>query len=566
MIDINKAIGRRANFISLDGEWLFDYDDENIGIKEKWHLRHEYPKRINVPYVYSSVKSGIDDKSYHPVLWYSKEIKSSFANDTYLIFSSVDYYATLYVNGIFVSNNKGGYLPFEVNITPYLNDKGETNTIVLRVEDYKNDYQLRGKQSWEEKPTRCWYTQSSGIWQSVYLEERQDVFIDRILVTPFVDSQAVEIAILFNKEFKGKCRALVRDESEREIERVSFSVDGIEKRIRITLPLGDSVDELNYWSPDNPVLFYLTLTLSNGDEKSTSFGLRNIRVEDGKVLLNNKPFFSRMILNQGYFDDSLLTGTVEEYESDLVLIKKMGFNGVRMHQKIESPYFYYLADKIGVVVWAECPSGYNYSSFERKELLSTIYNYVELYYNHPSIVAWVPLNESWGVRKIVNDKPTQDFANSIYYLIKSLDPTRLVSTNDGWEQCISDLSSLHDYAKNGSVMEEEWKNGFPTALPSRKTYAVGYKYNGEPVFISEFGGIAFSNTESESWGYEGKEATMESFLLRLKSLVDAIYKIPNISGFCYTQFADTFQEANGLLYSNRKEKIPIEEIKKIIKR
>ena len=246
----------------------------------------------------------------------------------------------------------------------------------------------------------------------------------------------------------------------------------------------------------------------------------------------------------------------------------MGFNGARKHQKIEDPYYYYYADKLGFVVWGELPSAYEFNNTEMRNLMSQQQDVIEQLYNHPSIVAWVPLNESWGVRKMLTSKKQQDFARSMYYMTKAFDNTRIISSNDGWENITeTDILAIHDYDDYGNNFEEKYKKeNYDIMFPMwRKLIGFNEKYDNQPVILTEFGGVSlkmFENSEKD-WGYGQSEESVEDYLNRLRSLFTNIYKC-KFAGFCYTQLTDVQQETNGILDENHNPKVDLKLIKEII--
>ena len=559
----------RKDITSLDGEWLFDFDDENLGVKEKWYVSHDYKRRITVPFPHQSELSGINDSSIHPIMWYSRFInkKPSQNKRLFLCFGAVDNTVDVFINGCHVSHHEGGYLPFSADITDYV--KGKDDTITVRVEDYPDPSEIRGKQYWQQ-PDRCWYTGFSGIWQSVYLEERVDTYISSVKFIPSTVDNTVEVRVSLStqypKETKVNCLITLRDKI---INESSLLLQGREGKTVNSLHGDDLIDEDSYWSPDNPVLYDVMIKTDTGDEVYSYFGLREIEIRNGIIYLNNRPLYQRLVLNQGYYPKGHSTpSSVEQYKTDLMLIKEMGFNGVRMHQKIEDPHFYYFADTLGLLVWGELPSGYLFSDHERKSVIDQMTAFISRDFNHPSIITWVPFNESWGVRKISSNKEQQVFVEAIYSLIKALDPTRLVDSNDGWEQVKSDILGIHDYARDGEALSSHWKRGKETLCDTvgwRPIYAQNHQYSGEPILLTEFGGIALSEGEKEGeWGYEGIERNTEDFLKRLESLMISIKENPLFQGFCYTQFADVYQEINGLVDDNHKPKLDVEAIRRVI--
>ena len=559
---------RREKWFSISGEWEFEFDDENVGLDEFWYSGRRFFGKINVPYVYQCKASGINDQSFHKVMWYRKDVvlPEDYTERVFLCFMAVDFYKRVWVNGQYVGEHKGGYTPFSFDITPCL--YSPEVSIIVRVEDDIDPSQPRGKQFWGEKGDRCWYTPSSGIWQDVYIEERPSLYIERVYCTSNIDDSTLKVSIkLSEKPRKAIGCSLKVLLEEKRVSEIQFVVSEKEDYVIIHIPEEDNVDETHFWSPDNPVLYNLIAEIGD-DRVTTFFGMRKIEARDGRILLNNRAFEGRLILDQGYWEDTLLTPpSIEALALDIHLIKKMGFNGVRMHQKIENPWFYHLCDKFGLVVWGELPSGYKFSDEECSNLYSDMNDFIERDYNHPSIITWVPLNESWGVRNIYGNKEQQNFALSMYHFVKAKDMTRLCDTNDGWEQVASDICGVHDYVKDGEGFKRNWQDiekTLSSSVQSRSIYADGYSRKKEPVLITEFGGIAFSSDLSgDNWGYEGGEKDEESFLIRLGGLVEAITNNPRFSGFCYTQLTDVAQEVNGLLRIDRTPKCDIEIIRKI---
>ena len=560
----------RLNWLSLNGEWNFEFDDSDVGLKEKWFLNRKMKSKIEVPYVYQSKKSGINDSSLHEIMWYQKEIEvpSTFKKEVYLCFSAVDYKAQVWVNGYYLGEHEGGYTPFSFPITDYLNNNKAL--VTLRVEDKADCTQPRGKQYWKEKGDRCWYTPSSGIWQSVYLEERGEVFFTSLCCIPNIDDVTVKIDFSLNKKTRENEEisfTVMRD--NREITSVKLSSLTKEDSITLHVKEDDMIDEIHHWSPDNPVLYTLKAEIDGKDSVTTYFGMRKVSTSNGKILLNNREFYLRLILDQGYWEDTLLTPpSDDDITKDIKIIKAMGFNGVRMHQKIEDSRFYYWCDKLGLAVWAELPSGYCFSDSECNNLLRDMGEFISRDYNHPSIIVWVPLNESWGVRNIYSNKKQQNFALALYNYIKYRDQSRLCDTNDGWEQVTSDICSVHDYVKDYSGLKKNWENidkTLNTSVQNRKIYSEGFSHSDEPILITEFGGIAFNkDINKTNWGYSGGEESEESFLLRFNGLIKAIKENESIAGFCYTQLTDVMQEVNGIVKINREEKVALDKIREIV--
>lgn len=565
----------RSEWIDLNGKWEFAFDDDDRGRKEGWQEK-QLPLSINVPFVYQSEKSGIGDKTYHPVIWYAREIELEeipAEREALLNFTAADHDATVYVNGNAVLFHRGGYTPFSVPVSDYLTFG--KNRIAVRCEDRHDTAQCRGKQIWTESNFGCWYTASSGIWGDVWLSFTGKNRIEECMITPDLDNRMAHFEVCYTPAFSGKgtitVELLYNDE---HVSTSVFETESYRQFLHVHVKQSHSVDDIHTWAPEHPNLYTALLTLRNRegnvlDEVKTYFGMRKISIHNGKILLNNRPLYQRLILDQGYWEDSLLTPPDDDaFRRDLELIKAMGFNGLRKHQKIESPKFYHLADKLGLIVWAELPSPYSFSSDEIIEVESEMSHIVRHLYNHPSIVTWVPFNESWGIRDVLHDRRQQEFVKGIFHIIKALDPIRLVSGNDGWEMPIHEFAAVHDYDIHDSESYwSKWGNLdelMKHAASHRQLLADCNTYNGEPVILTEYGGVALaSQAHDGAWGYRGPAKDENELIERLQKLMDVIYSDARLAGFCYTQLTDVQQEVNGLLRPDRTPKCGTEIFKKI---
>ncbi len=567
---------KRDEWFTLNGEWEFAFDDDNVGIKQGYTTgRRGLPLKINVPFTYQYPASGINTKEKHEIVWYKKAFKlKNLGNNTHalLCFNGCDYITDVWVNGHHVITHKGGFAPFNVDITDYVYKRGKENVVVIRCYDPYDPTIPRGKQSWTGNAFSCFYTPNTGIWQSVWVEYFEKDCISAYSIIPNID----------NFSFYGELKTLhnVADECEikvhyqgNNIKNCRFSLDGKYTRYSVNLMELDFVCETCFWTPECPNLFNVDFILyANGealDIAHTRFGMRKISVdESGKICLNNRPLYQRLILDQGYWEEGGLTPpSVDAIKKDIELCMQMGFNGARKHQKFEDPYFYYLADELGYLTWCEMPSAYNFNADEISHLTSEWQEIITAARNFTSVICYVPLNESWGTRKILNDKNQQDFARSLYYLTKAFDNTRLVSTNDGWENIdATDIISIHDYAYDNSQFANKYRaDKYNEIYPQgRKLMCENCSYKGQPVLFSEFGGIAMGiNGKDNNWGYGCAAENEEAFLLRYSNLLAGIYNMPDFQGFCYTQVSDVQLEVNGLLDATHQPKYDLEKIKKI---
>lgn len=568
----------REQWHSLDGLWDFAFDDADAGLKEGWQSKvSDFPMQINVPFTYQTEKSGIGITEHHPVLWYHRavDVPAHEADQRVLLhFGAVDHSCKVFVNGQMVGQHKGGYIPFCFDITPFLKEKD--NHVSLRVVDTRDTAQPRGKQYWADGLMGCWYTPNSGIWQSVYLEVVGATALKAIYVTPNIDNYQARVEVNLDREpAEGMWLDYALYFEGRLVRQLSSAVPM--KRYELSLDMRDAsrVDSVRLWSPEHPALYDLVVTLRQGDKQvdqvATYFGMRKVEALNGHVLLNNVPVYQRLILDQGYWPESLLTPPdADALKRDVEYIKAFGFNGVRKHQKIEDPRFYYWCDRLGLLCWGELPSAYEFCADEVEQFTQTMTAFIKRDYNHPSIITWVPLNESWGVREIWDNAQQQALSNALYHLCKALDPIRLVSGNDGWEQTLTDIVAIHDYTATGENITRHFHDRSQvenTFADWRLSFAKGYEpgegaTHQEPFLITEYGGIAMTIKgkqgaleNMQTWGYHDKVESEEAFMERYRSVTDAIRALPYCRGYCYTQLTDVLQEVNGLLLPDRTPKI-----------
>lgn len=566
----------RNSWVNLNGEWEFEYDDQEAGEEEKWYNSHNFSKTIQVPFCFQSRLSGIGETDFHDVVWYRKKI--NIPNDfekkkINLHFGAVDYQAWVWVNGQFVTYHEGGHVPFQIEITNLL--EKENNQIVVKAKDSSTDLTIpRGKQFWKERSEGIFYTRTTGIWQTVWLEAVANTYIEQVRYTADYDQNNIQIetSIRGLKKNGNTSLKVTITMKDKHITDEYIQVKHETETRSIQIAQINSMNKSEYtWSPENPNLFEVEMTLfDNGneiDKISSYFGMRKITVDDGKIYLNNQPYVLKMVLDQGYFPEGILTAPTDAaIRKDVELTKAMGFNGARKHQKVEDPRYLYWCDRLGLMVWGEMANAYDFSEQYVDRITTEWKAVIQRDYNHPCIIAWVPLNESWGVPNIIVNKQQQDHAVSMYYLTKSLDQTRLVITNDGWEQVKADLLTRHDYNSKREVLEDRYRSleSVLKVVPiKKKLYVGGYEYEGQPIMVTECGGISFKKDNTEGWGYSGAD-NEEDYLKKLRDVIEPLLNSPVVRGFCYTQLTDVEQEINGLLTYDRKPKVPLEKIRDII--
>jgi len=568
----------RDAWLSLDGQWNFRFDDEKKGLAERWYNGLQQAEQITVPFTYETKASGIGDEGQHSCLWYERSfiVPEPYRQQKIILhFQAVDYKATVWVNGKMVGMHEGGYAAFSFDVSNEVNVEQE-NIVTVHVEDHLSRTQPRGKQRWIEDNFGCWYVQTTGIWQSVWLEFVAPVYVANVRMTPDVDTSSISFDYSINglDHYAGKHLSLdvsiwlhgklVRQFKHLAEERISYCYD-------LSSPQAGEW-QIALWHPAHPNLYDVEIVLRQDDavldQVFTYFGMRKISTLNGNILLNNVPIEQRLILDQGYWTDTHLTppseaALIEDIDKTLA----MGFNGVRKHQKLEDSRYMYWCDRKGVLLWSEMASTYQFNEQAVVAFTKQWLEIVEQHYNHPSIVTWVPFNESWGISNILTDRKQQQFTEGIYHLTKSIDQSRLVIVNDGWEHTVSDIITLHDYEETGEAFRQRYED--KDAVVNNKisfnghkfAFAQGYQYKGQPILISEYGGIAFTN--EKGWGYGNQVSSMESFIERYNSITQAIKETPYIAGYCYTQITDVQQEVNGLLQENREPKLDLEIVKKI---
>jgi beta-galactosidase/beta-glucuronidase len=575
---------RRKVWTSLDGPWRFAFGVPHPGDLPPRN-RH-WPLQINVPFAPESALSGIGDQGFHPACWYEREFavptgQARSRRRILLHFGAVDYRARVWVNGLAVAEHEGGHTPFFADITPALGQEAQQCVTVFAEDEPADLEKPRGKQDWRLEPHGIWYPRTTGIWQPVWWESVPETYIKGLRWTPNIDQWEIAFsAFLAGSLDEGLQIAVTLRVGNRVLASDTYAVVGTEihRRIGLSDPGIDDYRNELLWSPESPTLIEAEIQLlkkgSVLDEVASYTALRSIGVQREKILLNGRPYKLRLVLDQGYWPESLMSApSVEALKRDVELAKAMGFNGVRKHQKIEDPRYLYWADVLGLLVFGEMPSAYRFTTKALKRLLHEWTEAIERDVSHPCIIMWVPFNESWGVPGLPTVPASRDAVAAFYHLTKTFDPSRLVIGNDGWESSATDVIGIHDYdcasdhlkirygpeVKAQEVVDRRWAGGRILTLD-------GFPHRGQPVCLSEFGGIAFVKEKQNfvpAWGYTWAR-TLEELEQLCCSVIEAARTAGLFSGFCYTQFADTFQEVNGLLYADRTPKLPLERIAAVV--
>ncbi len=565
---------RRDMWYSLNGSWDFAIDTDGV-----WRRPDEvvWNGPIQVPFAPEAPLSGIGDTSFFQACWYrrSSELPQSQVGERWMLhFGAVDWRATVWVNGVSLGEHEGGYTPFSFDVTDVLS--GPTCEIVIRADDDPQDLaKPRGKQDWQLEPHSIWYPRTSGIWQTVWLEKVPATRIGRVAFTPDLAHWQVGVQMWLEGERRADTRLSVRLRSGTTVlaaDTYQVICGEVHRGVSLSDPgIDDSRNEL-LWSPHVPHLIDVVLELwgERGellDRAQSYVGLRSIAAQGDRFLLNGRPYPLRMVLDQGYWPEGGLTAPDDDaLKRDVQLARAMGFNGVRKHQKIEDPRYLYWADTLGLVVWEEMPSAYRFTTQSVDRLSREWTEAIHRDYSHPCIVAWVPINESWGVPNLPDNPRERHYVQALYHLTKTLDSSRPVIGNDGWESVATDIIGIHDYddvperlAKR-YLADDMLPRLFKRERPGgRQLVLDGHAHVDMPLMLTEFGGIALARPGSGTWGY-AVSSTPEEFAERYERLMAVIRNLGLLAGFCYTQFSDTYQEANGLLHADRTPKIPIADI------
>ena len=565
----------RANWQNLNGMWDFEIDNTRTGIHRGLHLPNaQLSQKINVPFAPECELSGIGNKDFMFGVWYQKKItltREQCAGRVFLHFGAVDYEAYVYINGLKAGYHKGGFVSFKVEITDFVQE-GQ-NVITLCAHDDSRDPMIPiGKQSREFASRGCHYTRTTGIWQTVWLEFTPKNYIQYFKFDTNTEQSKVTVTLdLSGKEdltlvatYEGKPMGEVK-------------LNDACGQVVVTMDLA----EKHLWELGCGRLYDLELTFGE-DKVKSYFGLRTIRFDGMKFMFNGRSVFQRLILDQGFYPDGVLTASSDEaLANDIDLSMNMGFNGARTHEKIFEERWLYHADKKGYLVWGEFPNwGLDHSRAD--SIYGIIPEWMEEIArdrNHPCIIGWCPFNETWDKLKC---KQCDDVIRYTYRLTKAIDPSRPCIDTSGFFHVETDIYDVHDYNQDPVTFKEH----YDLLMTEGKVYEVfdkpelyNLRYEGRqaypgklPVFVSEYGGIRWAPQERQSadqtgsWGYGKDPVDYEDFKNRFKGLNDALLDNDQMFGLCYTQLTDVEQEQNGLYTYQREPKLDPEWVKSVIGR
>lgn len=576
----------RPAWADLGGDWDFDWGSP----ADRGAARPptQFGRRIRVPYPPEAIASGLGVIDPQPVLWYRLEVSDQQIADAgwlpgqrrlLLHCGAVDYRATVWFGGNLLGHHEGGMTPFSFDITDFV-EEGGRELIVRAVDDPEDVGQPRGKQDWQTPEHSIWYDRTSGIWQPIWLEAVPNIYLIDASVLPVDNCTALEIRMEIGGHFASSNAVTVGARADWQGETLGLAetqvLEGDYVSLRVELPRqqnGQQWDEL-LWSPDNPRLLDLNLWVSSDgvvDRVGSYAGLRTVKTGKRKFWLNDRPFYIRAVLEQGYWPDTHLAAPDGlALKREVELIKDLGFNTARVHQKVEDPRFLYWADRLGLLIWGEMAATYEFSERASTRLVNEWAAVIHRDISHPCITTWVPFNESWGVQHVAADPAQQHLVQALTSLTRALDPTRLVVSNDGWEHLDSDLWTIHDYADTGEELAQRYGTQANLVELLQGVGAAGRVTalrpeldRDQPFFITEFGGVSFNEVLTEgTWGYS-VASDPEDFERRLENLFCGL-RGAAFAGFCYTQLTDTGLETNGLLHADRTAKIPVNAVRAIV--
>ena len=577
----------RGDWQNLNGEWTYELDLVQTGHERGLTQSTGFDGKITVPFAPESELSGVQHKDFIPSIWYQREIsipQEWAGKDVLLNFGAVYYVSEIYVDGQFVDRHHGGSDSFTVDITRFVKPGGKHSLVVCASSDLRSRMQSAGKQSLRHGPFECMYTRTTGIWQTVWMEAVAPTGIQRVKYVTDIDRSTVTMEFTMRRNAAGNILTVNVKDGKKV---VASDTAPVSSGSIVTLPL----KKAKLWSPENPFLYDVEFILKDAqgnviDQVASYFGMRKIHTEGNKIYLNNEPYYQRLVLDQGFYPDGIWTAPSDEaLRKDIELSMAAGFNGARLHQKVFEERFYYWADKLGYLTWAEAPSwGLDANDVEAaRNFLMEWRNLVVRDMNHPSVVTWTPFNEEFWPDQTQYPR----FIKDIYTLTKQLDPSRPINTVSGGQHIVTDIWTEHHYEQDPDKLRDIiYNNGNMYVrrhdIQERLRGNVGFnrpvlsdpytypEYDGNiPYILDEFGGIKCIEANpakdgSDSWGYGNSARTKEDFYKRLEAQVRGLVEMSDkMWGFCYTQLTDVEQEQNGIYYYDRGTKYDMERVRAI---
>ena len=566
-----------------DQPWSFAFDDNNQGLKRGWQHRDDLGQRINMPFPYQSEASSIADKGRHDIVWYARRfsVPETWSKDGWvdhdliLHFGAVKTICTVFINGQEAKNHVGGYVPFSLNATPFLNRDGSDNLISLRIEHRLDPDIPLGKDSLTNQPFSIWYTPATGVWQPIWMEPCPNTEIEDVRLIPSARRRAVDVYIAIgHADGVGNVTVEAFDHKGTMVASAEKPPRASGAQLWLNFP-----DDVRLWSPKSPYLYDVRVTLWSDegtvlDVVQCYTGLRDITLKNGCYHINGEPIFLFGPLDQGYFPGTLIAApSGEALKRDVELILSYGFNMDRKHAKIEDPRWYYWAAKLGLMVWQDMPCART-STPESERWLSEEYRSVCTYHaSSVAIITYTLDNETFSSPGLQHgDKKQRAFLEEQARVMRQMDLTRPVIPQDGWANYGGHILTVHDYSASGEEMKERYRDietGGPfvrnAGTSSESLMAPGETYSGQPIVLTEFGGLLWNRPEESGIGYAHVGAK-EEYLQKYEDLVQAIADMGFWAGAIYTQAFNVQQEKNGLMDENRQPLVTPDEIRAIHER
>lgn len=601
------------HIIDLNGKWRFVLDPKNIGEIDNWYITGlTKAMDVQVPHIWQ--REGEDYVSYNGAAWYEKDVCLSAIDNSqtyHLCFGAVDYACSVWWNGHYIGEHEGGFTPFDFEIQNEFIKS--SNRITIRVYDYEANAEIPiGKQG-------SWYTRVSGIWQAVKLEARSRQYIHNTFVTPYVDEEKLDLCVAVKGDVSGDTIIHYRVQGHSFLHSSWESEDSYTGFINpmqqadFTLLQDDtlstyktvlSVPEMKKWSPNEPYLYELEVVLEKGgiivDQFVSTFGYRKVEQKDGRIYVNDQPVYIRGALDQAFYPDTIYTAPSTEFiQKEIQLAKEMGFNLLRKHIKAELPEYLYWADRLGMLIWAEPPNYVKWTNSARIRFVALLREMMIRDYNHPSIIIWSIYNEEWGLEwDLAFDKKKQAHVLELFEEVKKWDGSRIFCDNSGWTHIKTDINDHHRYFSLPEQLDEWEKDLDDFVIGQRdRNFVEGFKSEGEPLIVSEFGMWGLPSIPKLREYYKGKEPwwfinqgdgthqddykkpttalenhskfgieealgdldnlavlSQKRMFRGVKSLIEEMRKRPQLAGYVITELTDIEWETNGWLDFMREPK------------
>jgi beta-galactosidase/beta-glucuronidase len=563
---------QRSDWKNLNGVWSFSFDFGRSGAERGFARSTGFDREIVVPFCPESSLSKIGHTDFLESVWYHRciEVPDAWKDKRILLhFGGVDFESHVYIDGRHVGAHYGGSASFVFDIPGFVASGTRHHLVVHAKDEIRSNLQAGGKQSLDFHSMGCFYTRTTGIWQTVWMEAVSPYGLRSCDQIPDIDSGVLNLRLAFHGTRRGNALVVSAYLGGKKV--AESRVPAANSTI-VTLNLAD---ELALWSPAEPNLYDVALDVVAPDGEivdsvKSYAGMRKIHIEKERLYLNNQPLYLRLVLDQGFYIQGLWTAPSDEaLRRDIELSLEAGFNGARLHQKVFEERFHYWADRLGYLTWAESPSwGLSMKNdVASRNFLSEWREIVDRDKNHPSIVAWTPLNETWDV----SDRPRHRRLHvDAYEITKAADPTRPINGASGGCQVVTDIYTVHNYeqdpAKLAAMLQMQPDGSVYQTLGDKEAC-----YSGQPYIVDEFGGIKWIPAQefqyaADSWGYGAPPRTIAEFYERLEGQVEALLSVPHVSGYCYTQLTDVEQEQNGIYNYDRSVKFDMGRIREIFSR